>query len=607
MRKYHNIQNLLNPMKTLLCCLLACMMGTSLNAQLREVPLSDLQVISSAIVEGTVTARESFWNNSQTRIYTLYQVEVSDFLMGSGPTRIEVVELGGCVENHCQTIYPGLELGLGQRGVFFLRPFTKESLYSNELLTVVSGPLGFIEFHEKEGKEVGANALRIFDLNQEVYIPIAGRPKRSESAITIAANTRLVPTIDSFYPTVLAAGVDDTLTITGTCFGIDTGKVWFQNADKPTGIYMHGDNPDFVVWNDTLIRVLVPSDASIDSMRKGVAGSGPIQVENSVGNATSTVDPLTIEYAIRRRRVSIDRREKLVVLSAPTSDTLGLYRFRMDSAFAADTSAAAVFRKALRDWRCTTLVNWTVEEDSAGLSSQFDGVSSVSFEPLDPGILGQTAVNEEFCTDMATGELFYYTRELDMEFTESIPFHIDTISAPTPSEADLYSVMLHELGHGHLLQHRSLPGNMMDFEIALGATNRTIDPTIQFAGERVIDSSQVMRSLSCAAPMTQINPAICDVLNTRPAFHTPFAKIALFPNPASTEANLVVQLRKPTKEVEIRIFDQMGKPILIQSQNAGATKTVSFQIPTASLPSGIFPVMILTGEGIDHQLLTIIR
>ena len=79
------------------------------------------------------------------------------------------------------------------------------------------------------------------------------------------------------------------------------------------------------------------------------------------------------------------------------------------------------------------------------------------------------------------------------------------------------------------------------------------------------------------------------------------------PNPASKEANLIVQLRKPTKEVEIRIFDQMGKPILIQSQNAGSMKTVSFQIPAASLPSGIYPVTVLAGEGVDRQLLTIIR
>lgn len=370
---------------------------------------------------------------------------------------------------------------------------------------------------------------------------------------------------------------------------------------------MHGDNPDFVVWNDSVIRVLVPSDASADSMGNGVAGTGPIRVENSTGDMTSSVATLTVDYAFRRRRVLFDRTQKFMVLSAPTTDSLGMYRFRMDSAFSSDTSAAAVFRKAIRDWRCATLVNWTVGKDSAGLSLQVDGVSSVSFAALDPGVLGQTAVNDEFCTDMVTGELFYFSQELDLVFTTAAPFHIDTLSLPGPLENDFYSVVLHELGHGHLLQHRNNPGTMMHYAIVTGTAVRTIDPTIEFAGERVLDSSQVMRPLSCAAPLTPIDAELCDILNHRPKPTSPITHLGLFPNPSADEANLTIQFNKPTKDVEVRIIDEMGHLLFTSSVSTQGLKSVTVAIPTTTLPAGIYPISISTGEHISHRMLTILK
>lgn len=580
----------------------------TLKAQLIDVPLSELQAVSTSIVEGTVTAKETFWNDAENRIYTLYQFSVADYLVGSGDENLSIVVRGGCVGDRCQEVNPGLEMGVGTSGVLFLRPFTREPLHSDDLLEVISGPLGYLEFFRQDGRRKAANGVRIFhDLNREIYIPIAGRPRQVEAQILPPSPRTGAPVIDSLYPTILAAGVHDTLTIEGSCFGDTLGKVWFQNANKPIGVYMRGDDPDFVVWSDTLIRLLIPSTASLDSNSKGVAGTGTIRVEDSNGMVTETVDPITIEYALGNRRTALDGIGYSSILSSPNNPAQGGYIFRLDTNFAQDTAAASVFRKALRDWRCATGVNFTIGRDSTIQEAAGDEVNAVFWGALDPGVLGETTVDTRYCTDDATGRVYYHTLGIDMEFSSTAAFHIDTITVPGPMESDFYSVVLHELGHAHLLKHITLPGALMHFSITIGTTSRTIDLKSEEAGNRLLDSSIVNHSPSCRAPMVRINPADCNVLNHASEQVEPIRNFVLYPVPAQDQLIIQADWDRTVKEYEIEIFNSIGQVVYAQSSKQNGKRTLSLPIDVQQLDEGWYIVRIKTPRSSIGQSFTIQR
>ena len=93
--------------------------GVTVYGQVCDVPLSALQSVSQWVVEAKVLSKKEFWNPAQTKIYTQYEVEVADYLIGSGPQNLSLVLRGGCIEDHCQIVIPELKLGLGTRGILF--------------------------------------------------------------------------------------------------------------------------------------------------------------------------------------------------------------------------------------------------------------------------------------------------------------------------------------------------------------------------------------------------------------------------------------------------------------------------------------------------------
>lgn len=570
-----------------------------LSAQLIDVPLTKLQSHSSLIIEGKILSAEPFWNQEFTRIYTLYQIQVTDLLRGRSANVIEVVQQGGCVANDCQTLYPKLEMAPGAEGVFFLRAFEAENLGMPDLLRVVSGPLGFIEFHHQNGRLVGANAIRVFEnLNQEVYLPIAGRPKRTEHHLPSPPSSRAAPNITSFTPDTLAAGVNDTLTIIGTEFGMVKGKVWFQNADKPLGIYMRGEAPEIVIWTDTLIRLIVPSDASLDSMRRGVAGSGPIRVETDDGMVAQSADNLMIRFAYRTRRVAFDSTAYTTLLVSPEYSATGGYVFRLDPDVTAKPLAKEIFKRALRDWRCATQVNFSLGTDTVIRVTGRDDNSVVFWEALDPGTLGATLVDEKFCRDNALGIDYYQTNELDIKLDSNQITYVDTAATPAINESDFYSIILHELGHGHLMEHVNLEDSLMHPTITTGTTVRTISPFILEGTLRVMDSSLVNHNPSCPSPMIPVAAADCNLLSRGDAMPMAVGEFIVSPNPASDRLSVEMEMREKMQGMEIGIVDLFGRTVVTKhiGSVAPGMKVVSMKV--GHLPNGFYLVRAKSRNGV---------
>ncbi|MEM6273004.1 MAG: T9SS type A sorting domain-containing protein [Bacteroidota bacterium] len=565
-------------------------------AQLVDIPMRKLSEYSMLVIEGKVLSAESFWNQSASRIYTLYDIQVIDYLKGHSGNYLRVIGAGGCVANDCQTLYPKLELASGAEGIFFLRQFGEEDLGIPDLWRIVSGPLGFIEFHWVDGQVVGANALRIYQLDREVYLPIARRPKQSKDGYTVVHSIRSAPNIAEIFPDTLAAGVSDTLTIIGTEFGETRGKVWFQNADKPAGIYMRGEDPDIVSWTDTLIRVLVPSDASLDSLRRGVAGSGPVRVETSGGVIAESNDELIIRFAYRTRRVAFDSTAKTVLLISPEYSKSGGYEFRLDPNVTARPLAKEIFKRALRDWRCATKVNFSLGTDTVVRATGRDNNSVVYWDTLDPGVLGATLVDERFCRDNNLGIDYYQTYELDIKLDSNQITYVDT-AMPGINESDFYSIVLHELGHGHLMEHVNQADSLMHPTITLGTTVRTISPFILEGTQRVMDSSLVSHNPSCPDPILPVAAVDCNLLSRDEANSIDYGKISVFPNPAFDRFTVEFELRTKKKDLEIRIVDLLGRNLCVERVgNIGpGTKIVPFEVN--HLPNGYYLIQLSSQNG----------
>jgi hypothetical protein len=599
-------------MKTFLTCLLfaavsICTSATTM-AQLYDVPVSTLNEHSPLVVEGRVLSKYSFWNAAQTRIYTQYQIEVNDALKGRSNNVIDIVRLGGCVDQDCQTLFPRLEMGLGQKGVFFLRPFTKEPLFTDQLYEVVSGPLGFISFQEMDSKIVGANALRLFEnLNAEVYIPIAGRPRIIEDEPTFTHVADAAPSITSFFPDTVAAGVRDTLTIVGSEFGVVKGKVWFQNADYPPGVFMRGEAPDIIFWTDTLIQMIVPTEASVDSSLIGVAASGPIRVETDGGMTVQSGDSLMVKYGYRNRRTEFDLVSNLMIFNTPPGSAVRGYSFRMDTTFSDSIQATAIFKKALRDWRCASLVNFNLGSDTTIRVTGRDGVNAVYWDTLDPGVLGITVVDERFCRDATSLVTYYYANEIDLTFAQTGNFYFDSTGAVPITQFDFYSTVIHELGHGHLLQHINRPGFLMHRSLSNATAIHLIHPEILEGALTVMDSSTINHSPDCPLPMVAIAPAGCNSLPIDEKKLGFPGRLILYPVPATGYLNVEMDLIQKLDYILVEITDLSGMIVFKQKMGKAGLGTKIASLDLKSLNSGFFILRVSSDKGRVSKPITIQR
>jgi hypothetical protein len=77
---------------------------------------------SALVVDGTVSAVRSYWNDDHTRILTEATVAVGGTHKGSGRAQVRVVQLGGVVGNVRMTAHGALAWRPGEEVLLFLEP-----------------------------------------------------------------------------------------------------------------------------------------------------------------------------------------------------------------------------------------------------------------------------------------------------------------------------------------------------------------------------------------------------------------------------------------------------------------------------------------------------
>lgn len=75
------------------------------------------------VVHGRVVSVESYWNDKRTKIFTSARVAVDDTYKGAAQPVVEIVQLGGTVDNVRVNVSGSLIWKAGEEVVLFLEPY----------------------------------------------------------------------------------------------------------------------------------------------------------------------------------------------------------------------------------------------------------------------------------------------------------------------------------------------------------------------------------------------------------------------------------------------------------------------------------------------------
>ncbi|WP_341215068.1 IPT/TIG domain-containing protein, partial [uncultured Wocania sp.] len=541
---------------TLLVTLLfSLFMTENLFAQkmLRETSLQQQIDKSSLVVEGKVIAKKSFWNTDNGLIYTKNTVEVYKVFKGEPTTIVDVITLGGTVGLKNLTVNPSLKLYKGDVGVFTLQKsnvsaYLKKDKLAKKEFRPYGSSQGFYRYNLYDN--IAANPFskkkgisnsfydEIMNYTKSSYIEVSEFKTNDYSKSNQSKNS-FVPSSITFPLTAVTAGTKEVLTISGSGFGGVKGKVGFSNANDGGATYVDALDSQVLTWSDTQITVEVPS----------AAGTGKIQVTDGItpipGVAVSSAN-LTVLYSESNVEGDYGEGELAYQVQHYNQNGAGGYTWEMQTDFFNDTEhpgAKAAFERAFNNWVCETGVNWVISDTATivdiigndtmadgnmdGEPDEGDGTNVIRF---DNGTeLEDITMNDDIlgaCFSWYSGcgpsPFKWYVSELDIVFDSDIN---DPITPAMESwyfgsdplgiafeQWDFESVALHELGHGHQLDHiidNSTPVNngndvmnytLQNFEYqrVIGANNSTAANNIQGRSEgAMVCSLALMTNASC--------------------------------------------------------------------------------------------------------------
>lgn len=457
-------------------------LSNNLKSECVLVPLSLSERTSAAtlIIEARTGVKMSYWNSDQSMIYTATELQVSRIYKGAGllqSASINLITLGGQVGDKAVKVDPELEVESGEIGIFML--VNKNGEWVSE-----SGPQGFIRVDKYTGE-----AADVFNTYPAFSIANAIESLTRTPAVDIntlltkvhVSTKRASPTIASITPLTVTAGTSSVITIKGTNFGSkrDTNTVQFRNADDGGASFVPGMKYDYMLWNDTMIKLIVRTKA----------GTGKIRVVAGANGVVTSTDTLKITYAhlnvVSGDSIGWGTRE--IGMNSNNGIT-----WKMNKQFYDSSGARGAFVRSLERWRCGTYINWDTLGHVNHSSIKFDGTNMCAWDTSSAMPSGVLAQCFSFWAGCFSPGIKWYVNELDIRFrvkpTSSTQWNYTTGNA-TSSQFHFESVAVHELGHGHQMGHVINSAVVMHYAIGNGQTKPGLTANDIAGGTYVITKS----------------------------------------------------------------------------------------------------------------------
>lgn len=541
-----------------------------------ELTLKQITDYSSQITRAKVVDKSCFYNDARTFIYTKYSLEVITVFRGSNSQKIDIIEEGGMMNDLIVTSSASRNLEVGEEGYFFLSVNTNHQytlatssqsyfVINNNLQTASNGFLNYsivdYNFEKQIEKMVGSIAIKIKTVDSKIH----NQNKLAQG----------LPLVTNISPKTITAGTESILTISGSGFGNGSdGIVYFTNSDDGGATLVSAFKSNIQSWTDSKIVVKVPSQA----------GTGSICVSKA-GSQSYSTQILTVTYA----RSSVATTNNINYESNLVNESqVGGYLISLNTKFEAKTEAKNSFLNALENWRCSSLVNFTLTSATTLDVKENDNVNVIRFaspSELKPGVLGITYNFFVSCADS-----YWYVKGFDMIFLDSLIWNFDTTQINS-NTYDFLSVVTHELGHAHQLSHVIDKDNLMHFSIRKAESKRVIDAnSLACAGLVLADATK--SNICGPKPMQLLLSNICgDVFFTFYELQKP----QLLPNPVNDILNINFFL--PNDAIgTLQIFDIIGQLVVepINGKMLQGKNSVEVSINNSNFSKGTYFVKLVT-------------
>ncbi len=569
----------------LFCSMLSFIIAKETFAQcaMYALPLKQKVENASDIFEGKVKSKNCFWNAQRSLIFTSNIIEVYKIFKGNiVNTEVEIITEGGVIGDKMQSVEPNLNLTEGDIGIFMVEPTAiTDPLNINTVkgYRCYGNAQGFFKY-DPVTKTAATPFNNYIDIENDLYQSISKQIGKSVRVIKSVDLNQLGAdvqnsigksggSINAFNPITISAGTNSVLTIDGVGFGAIRGSsyVGFKNADDGGNTFKHPYSSQYILWSDTQIKVIVPSKA----------GTGIIQVV--VGGVTILTSSATLIVSYAESNTSADTinqyQTSLINLNGSGGITWHMY-----TGFDSNTPAKNSFNRALQTWSANTHINWIVGSTTSVNTIGYDSVNVVRFDignELAAGTLARCYYYWSGCIPNGSTLPNWLVVELDMAIDDGVNWQLGP-AAPTGSQYDLESVLLHELGHGHQLAHVLDNTDVMNYSSQSDVTKRTLNANNSAAGIDVMSRSIVAYDCGLGHGSMTVNIDEKNYLNNN--------ELLIFPNP--TSGNIIIEFSAEVTNTTIEIFDYLGERIIAMNQNNGSKK---MNLDLSNLTNGVYCIV----------------
>lgn len=459
-------------------------------SQCNSYPVSlEQRVLKSNYIVKATVKEKIVYKELSGNIYTLNKLDIMDVIKGDTVNiQFSAITIGGELGNEMQVSFPAVQLLMDKEYIIFLEPDNYKISNSDikkinpdlKQLLIYADAQGAMELHQGQYYDVlyhkFYNEDSIYSIISKINNGISPKKINKNARRINAVNTNAaIAAISSVSHAQTDGGtidVADFITITGSGFGSTRGtsNVNFRNVDNGGATWISPIPSDYTSWSDASITVKVPESAGTGQIDvAGTLSSSPITIgftHASINSSFATFSELTRQrYYFRNKNGT------------------GGYTFSLNSTsgFSGNLPAVTALQNAMTTWTCNTGMNWDLGTTTSSAFA-LDNINVVLFDATLPaGVLGRLTNRYNggatgACLGMNT---IWWLNEIDLQMKPNPPAAGYTWqygpSAPSLSEYDFESVLLHELGHAHGLGHRIAPGQTMNYTLFNGVTSRTLD------------------------------------------------------------------------------------------------------------------------------------